>query len=369
MMMYQGGAQLGNAAAGLMGAQDPELQRISSRQKLLQGINPADPQSLKAAAQQAAQAGDIPAAQELITRAQALEKAAADTALAAARTKQAEAAASRENAQKLPPDVLKAQRIAALRTGLQTLKGIENPSEEVSTTVKSMEAELAVYEHKDPKYSALGQQLIDAGFVPGTPEFQAEMRKHLEADVKGKSKGSGNVTIGAINTGVPIDPKKTGEAAGTEVGKKIGNIEDQYSARDSIGEAITKLDKGIFAGLYGPETMAVAKATSKNNPKVINTEEFMSYIGNVVIPRLKDFGGNDSEEELKYLQKVIGGNQRLEPASIKNILRSAERKINRNIERIQRQSQAAATGAPAPLDAGPSRAADSGGWSIKRKAP
>ena len=64
----------------------------------------------------------------------------------------------------------------------------------------------------------------------------------------------------------------------------------------------------------------------------------MSNIGEIVIPRLQQFGGNDSNEELRYLQKVVAGDLRMEPAAMLRVLDSAEKKIRNNIERLQKQA-------------------------------
>ena len=84
--------QLGNAVGGLLGAQDPELMRVRQRQELLQGINPADPASLREAAQRAMAANDFQAAQMLNDRALASERTQAqinaDVALAGQRRAQ-----------------------------------------------------------------------------------------------------------------------------------------------------------------------------------------------------------------------------------------------------------------------------------------
>jgi len=64
---------------------------------------------------------------------------------------------------------------------------------------------------------------------------------------------------------------------------------------------------------------------------------------------LVQFGGNDSNEELKYLQKVVAGDQRLEPESMKRILISAEKKIANNIRRLQKQAESGKTGENLPL--------------------
>jgi hypothetical protein len=110
------------------------------------------------------------------------------------------------------------------------------------------------------------------------------------------------------------------------------------------------LDQGIYGGAIGPERQFIAKYTGIGSPqKVQNTEVFMANIGEIVIPRLVQFGGNDSNEELKYLQNVVAGNQRLEPESMKRILKSAEKKVQNNIKRLALQTQAAEGGTKLPI--------------------
>ena len=73
MNLYQGGNRLGGAIGGLLGAQDPELQRITQRQSLLKQAQPQDAEGWKALAQQLYQQGDNQGAQEAIAKAQALQ--------------------------------------------------------------------------------------------------------------------------------------------------------------------------------------------------------------------------------------------------------------------------------------------------------
>lgn len=202
------------------------------------------------------------------------------------------------------------------------------------------------------KLPTAAKELIAAGYTPESPEFQAKMRQIIEADITGKAKGSGS------STSVTIDAGSLAKAMGVDVGKQAAGIEGKYSALDSLKEAKKMLKSGIYAGAYGPEQMAAAKYTlgaAGSKQRVENTEQFMSHIGNVVIPRLQEFGGNDSVEELRYLQRVMGGEQRLEPKSLERILDAADRKINRGIERVQSQTQAAGKKAPPPLGPGASR--------------
>ena len=196
------------------------------------------------------------------------------------------------------------------------------------------------------------QELRAAGY--NEQEVQMKLREWINESIK----GSGNR---GTSTNVTIDAGSLAKAMGMDVGKQAAGIEGKYSALDSLAEAKKMLKSGIYAGAYGPEQMAAAKYTlgaAGSKQRVENTEQFMSHIGNVVIPRLQEFGGNDSVEELKYLQRVMGGEQRLEPKSLERILDSADRKINKGIERVQAQAQAAGTKAPPPLGPGATRQAE-----------
>jgi hypothetical protein len=148
--------------------------------------------------------------------------------------------------------------------------------------------------------------------------------------------------------------KKAGETGGDVVGTGVANIEGKYTAKYALDDALNVLNKGIYAGGYGPMQEAVAKYTKGvigSPDRLANTEEFRSYIGNVVIPRLQEFGGNDSVEELKYLRSVMAGETTLEPRAIKNILGRASKNIERGIQRLERQSKEVQQGRP--LSTGP----------------
>ncbi len=158
--------------------------------------------------------------------------------------------------------------------------------------------------------------------------------------------------LNAPGTVVNVGDKASDVAAGKAIGEATAAIGNKYSALESLKSASDLLDKGIYAGPYAPLEQGLAKYSGGiigNRQKVINTETFLSEIGNTVIPRLQEFGGNDSVEELKYLKDVQGGRIDLEPKTLKNIIKSAEKKIQAGIERLQLQSKAIETGKPLPL--------------------
>lgn len=125
--------------------------------------------------------------------------------------------------------------------------------------------------------------------------------------------------------------KKEGEV----FGEKKGNMVGTENALESVGKAKALLKAGIYSGSWGPLGKGIAKWTpGMDKTKASNTETFISEIGNTIVPRLKEFGGNDSNEELRYLKMIQGGDTTFEPAALESILNSVEAKIRRGIDRV-----------------------------------
>jgi hypothetical protein len=321
-MAFIAGRGLGNIVGGALGAEDPQLQIISARNAIFNRADPNDPDSLMAAARELAPFDP--------QGANAVANQAREAALKIAQTTKY----LRER-QGLDP----LQQI--IRTGKYTPESIEKYS--MSGTI----SDLRLDNSKD-KISPFAQTLIDAGIMPETETFKNRMNQFIESKLEGEKKGSGNVIIG----GITIDSGAASKEAGKNIGGKVANIEDQYSLQTAIKDATKLVGQGIYAGAYGPEKGFIAKYSGGmigDSKKVQNTEVFLANIGEIVIPRLQQFGGNDSNEELKYLQKVVAGEQRLEPESMKRILESAEKKTRNNIARLQEQVKTGKTGGDLPL--------------------
>ena len=339
--LFRAGSQLGSGIAGALGYQDPELLRAQQRQGMLSALDINDPNALMQAAQTAQRSGDFPLAQTLQAQAQDLAKQ-----VQSQMTTQASAAAE--------------QRALAGRTAFVKRRYPELSDEEAAALATDKTAVAKLLE--TPKTET---QVVD---VDGRKRLIDKATGRVIADLgtAGKTMGQ-EIAAGVAGALAPFMAKeqasKMAGAAGTAVGKDVAGIEGKYAAIDSLQQAenLLKSPDGkyqIYAGIYGPEQVAVTKATGGlvgDRQKVINTEQFFSYVSSTVIPMLQEFGGNDSNEELKYLQRVVGGDQRLEPESIEKIIRSAQTKINRGIERTRRQQTAAETGTSMPTDAGPAR--------------
>jgi hypothetical protein len=372
-MTYAGAKGLGGAIAGAFGVEDPQLKMISARNSIAQQIDQTNPESILKGAQMLAQMGDQQGAMAL---AQYARQAQSEMALMQQRQAAGQASlaqATRERQQAIPKEIVIANEKARITDQIDQLR-MQEPTPENTRASRILTTQLAeldklddkskrtavvgnalvdtttgaeIYKGPDTqKYSEFAKTLIDAGLIPGTEPFQKRMLEYATKKVEGAGKGTGNVTIGGINVDTGAAAKKAGEIIGTNV----ANIEQQFSLQTAYTDAINLLDQGIYGGAIGPERQFIAKYTGVGSPqKVQNTEVFMANIGEIVIPRLQQFGGNDSNEELKYLQNVVAGNQRLEPESMKRILKNAEKKVQNNIKRLTLQTQAAEGGTKLPI--------------------
>jgi hypothetical protein len=202
-----------------------------------------------------------------------------------------------------------------------------------------------------PNLDTLG--LAKGGKYDGQPVFLDENTRKtfvFDTDKEGKQievpytgslkglKGGTEVNVGGAE--VKVDTGAASKAAGKKIGEELVDVKDKQSAIDSIDDALDVLNQGIYAGGYGPAQKAFAKYVGiGSKDKVARTELFLAFIGDVVVPRLKEFGGNDSEQELAYLNRIMGGEIEMEPSALKAILKQAKTKINRGIERLRRQAE------------------------------
>jgi len=94
--VYAGAAQLGRGISGVMGAQDPQLQRISQFQNLASQADLTSPQGYATLGQQLIQSGDTGRGMALIQQGQKLSQELAQARLATAQTQKAELSIAQE---------------------------------------------------------------------------------------------------------------------------------------------------------------------------------------------------------------------------------------------------------------------------------
>jgi hypothetical protein len=321
----------------MLGAQDPELQKATALQGILQQADTNSPEGLATLAQTLSRQGFGQQAMQAMDKAQALR-------LTGAKISAEEALAQQRGREKAAADPF--QKL--LEKGVYTPKSLsayQKSGNVDDLELKTSDAKTQVVDTADGQLlinSATGAIIANIGKKPTKPGIGSEIAAGLSP------------VLGAIAEG---QAKKSGEAAGTDVGKQTAAIEGKYTALNSVKDALDVVKKGIYAGGYGPLQEGLAKYSGgilADKQRLVNTEEFRSYIGDVVIPRLTEFGGNDSVEELKYLRSVMAGETTMESKAIERILGKAQVKIQRGITRIQDQQKAIAKGEQLPT--GPSGA-------------
>lgn len=228
-------------------------------------------------------------------------------------------------------------------------------------------------------------QALASGLKPGTPEWQEWWKRkslpqgrgeyitpvQTAGGIKGWDTRRGAIVepAGGPVIGSASDPNLQGRLSGAKrfgqaIGEEAAGADRGAEALASLNEARAILDKGIYSGFYGDMAKTSAKAIPGiDKTKAANTETYLSHIGNIVIPRLKDFGGSDTVEELKYLQNVMAGRIDFEEPAMRAIIDSVERKLNAKAERLNKQARQVGieidtkpTGAP---DVSPRIASDS----------
>lgn len=341
VQMGQAGRAIGRGLGGLLGAQDPVLAKQAAENQLLQQVQSSlspedmqDPYKLSFAVYQAATAANMP---ELANHAYQNMQVAQNQAIAqgkdVAQTNKFTNEAIKAIREQLDPFARQVIDAGFPKGSPEYLKLMSDKIKKDTNIPDSV------------KRSTQAQMLLDAGLVEGSPEFQAKMKEFVQADLEGTKKGKGNVTIGSIDTG------KNAEQFGKNLADQQSLIQGKYDAITAMDDALDYFGKGIYAGGYGPAGKFVAKYTKGavgDINKVSNTENFLNSISTTVIPLLKEFGGNDSNEELKFLQSVVGGNTELEPDVIEATVKRAKKKIQQGIDRIRKQSESG------KIDVGPS---------------
>ena len=342
MMAYKAGSGVGTGLASAFGVdvQDPMIRRATKLRELASQYNTNTADGLRQMAD-ALRTQDPDMALQLSQRAAAMDMEAAKLQTQQAQTLSQDALTQQRLREKQSADPFQ-KLLEVGKYKPASLKKYRDSGDVSDLEFKDSDAKTQVVDTVDGQLlinSQTGAIITNIGKKPTKPSIGSEIAAGLSP------------TLAAIAKG---QAQKSGEAAGTAVGKDTAAIQGKYTALSSIDDALNTVRKGIYAGGYGPLQESLAKYSSgvlADKQRLVNTEEFRAYIGDVVIPRLTEFGGNDSVEELKYLRSVMAGETTLESKSIERILGRAKQKIEAGVKRIQAQQKAIEKGEPLPTGA------------------
>jgi hypothetical protein len=261
-MIYGGAKGLGNAIAGLMGVEDPMLNRITQQDQLLRGLDLTNPKSLLEGAKIASQMNNPQLAAGLVDRAKSLQESSGRIAL--------------QNAQ-----LLKAMQPAKL-TGderyITTLRNIETKiaAGETPSQIELSDANIAGQMLSKPRSyfdQASGQMVTQAATDP-SKAFP------LAYKAMGASSEEKPTTV----------PKPTVQQATT------GNLPSGSQAEIGVIDAnLKKLEQSA------PELQSFLTSLKSNEVKYNAKDNTFDFLGAIIPPAFgfKEQGGQVKKDEIK----------------------------------------------------------------------
>lgn len=298
---FLGSQQLARGLGGLLGVQDPQLQRIRQREEIMRSINPADMASLTAGIQRASQMGD----QELaLSLTDFMNKQGSEMALAQQRKAQAE----RERVQGLPSQIAISREIGILQTNLDELKKTpETPERNRGIAILQSQLDNLVKQgpagiQEAARINQITQELanLDPANAEDKPKYDALVaeRERLERQAKIKS------------------------------GDKFAQLKDLFAQRKIALDAGNEQDVQIIDRLIN--SLAPEKG-DKTFESIVKSERIGTLTNELAT--LKDAGKENTPEyrrksaELKSLQGETGGAKQIEKLVIADQIVDLEKQI------------------------------------------
>ena len=211
---------------------------------------------------------------------------------------------------------------------------------------KAIDKETASAVAKDPAVGTEAELIAQTKYNKPFSMLSAVEKQEVYKEVQSTKKNSLGSGLTALAEAIT---KETGKGVGKDVAEAVSPVvlqgkENTLAALKRAQDLLTKND-GIYTGGLASAKMAASKYTPFGSQKKLeNTEKYLAYVSTTVIPLLKEFGGNDSNEELKFLQRLVGGEITLEEETLKEIISSAITKTERGITRSQEAAKAASQG-------------------------
>jgi len=189
----------------------------------------------------------------------------------------------------------------------------------------------------EPK-SDIGRKLFEAGFVPGTPRFQAEIARLTQLEESQKTQTLANQAAKAAR-----DEAEAKKLSPAEVRLKTSldkDISTQEEALRQINIAIANSPNAFIANLPGIVERKIYESKNffggKADPKVTATERMEAALGSSILQNAASMKGSLSDKDLTFLRNMSGIASKSPDARLQ-ILEDAKDKLNREIARSRRQ--------------------------------
>jgi len=235
--LYRGGNQLAGAVGGLMGAQDPQMQKAADIQAILKNFDPTTYEGLQGAAKALGEKGY---AQEAVNIAAKAEEFKLKSAQAGYYTNRGEAAMKKAAAGGTGG-------IGKVNPGLYTAESVQAYSDSLDSGTPDYS--LLVPRNPIAKAQALspaGKQAAEEGLAPGSPEFIARIKVINEA--RGDK---------------PLAPALVKDAADTA--QKIASLQASGAKLDVLIPTIQQMDLGLVSNFFRSGAAALGINTEDRN--------------------------------------------------------------------------------------------------------
>jgi hypothetical protein len=346
--IYAGANKLGGAFGGMLGAQDPEMMRLTQRQSLLQQAQPTNAKGWSDLGSQLMQRGDIQGAQEAYAKAQALTKAAGEAEKTQSEIEKNKAAAEKDRRIPTPTDARTPEEKNAAAYALT--KGTVN-SKEYKDAFSDKFAELITKEGAKPtKVGITTDKTQKAVYSDGKTQFVFGNDPVTNTLVKIPYAGGVDQTTAKVTATASTQAEsKYAETFGKGLAEKDIALKDVAESAPSALEGVTLtrnlLDSGkVFTGTGAGlklNVLALGQSlgvTGGNADEVIaNTQQLQQQRSKAVLNQIKTSGlgagQGFTDKDLAFLQDASAGRITLSADTLRRQLDLEEKAFKASAKR------------------------------------
>jgi hypothetical protein len=305
-MTYAGAAGLGRAVGGLLGAEDPQLKLISTRNAIAQQIDQTNPESILKGAQLLAQVGDQQGAMQLAQFARQAQSEMAQTKQREAAALASTAQAGRERIQASPKEVQLARAKAEL-------SGPEGSIEYNTAYAQSLNEQMTKPEAKIA-YGPEADRAAVAEFGKPFSQLTQPQAKVIDTLLESRSltkaeRGASKVSATATSKGADEGSKTIAElgakrvdAANVSAGKAVeqaGLLQELLKTPQPISGS------GAPARVGALRVFSTFGLTSpKDDEALKNADKFNALAGERVISFIKALGSNPTDTDREFARTI-----------------------------------------------------------------
>ena len=261
------------------------------------------------------------------------------------------------NALKSPSPVVRALATQELK-GLMTPKTLASHATDASVIGSGGNAQGFAAKNKlttvEPGKPLMNEQgnLVVPQIQPGAGQtletINGDLYGRTPTGVDQINKAPRVTTNTTVNNNTPVGEtafeKRFGEKEAARLSTEIEHRPMRLDSIQAANEGLKLLDEGIHTGLFADMKKNLDKGygmiAQKEPEKAARTEQFISHIGNLVTAGLRLFGGSDTVEEMKYLQKIMAGDITMEPTALRKVLQSWQQKYKAKVDETDRAVEA-----------------------------